>query len=266
MLGAVIGDIVGSRFEWNNYKGKAFELFNKKCHFTDDTVMSAAVCKAILNCKNTENLSENTVKYMQEIGREYLNCGYGKRFLNWLLSDNPLPYNSFGNGSAMRVSGCGFAAFSLDEAKLLARRVTIVSHNHPEGIKGAEAVACAVYLAKTGKSTEEIKEYIIENYYNIDFTLDEIRQNYNFDVSCQGSVPQAFEAFFESKNFEDCIRNAVSIGGDSDTIAAIAGAIAEAYYGIPDDIRKKAITYLDESLAKIFSDFEEKYPAKIIKA
>ena len=264
MLGAVIGDIVGSRFEWNNYKKKDFEFFNEKCRFTDDTVMSAAVCDTLLKYKNKENLSEYAVKSMQKIGRQHITCGYGKRFLAWLISNNPLPYNSYGNGSAMRVSACGFVADSLQESKFLSNEVTKITHNHSEGIKGAESVAAAVFMAKSGESMENIKKYINENYYYIDFTLDEIRQNYSFDVSCQGSVPQAFEAFFESGNFEDCIRNAVSVGGDSDTIAAIAGGIAEAYYGIPQSLREKAITYLDKDIYNIFMEFEKKYTPKII--
>jgi len=260
MFGAVIGDIAGSRFERHNIKTKEFELFTRRCHFTDDTVMSVAIAKAILECgKDIGNLADATVRCMQELGRKYPDAGYGGTFYSWIYDNNPLPYNSWGNGSAMRVSACGFAAKSVEEAAALSREVTKVTHNHPEGMKGAEAVAVAVFLAKTGSTFGEIRDYITDNYYNIDFTLDEIRASYRFDVSCQGSVPQALEAFFESVSFEDAIRNAVSIGGDSDTIAAIAGSIAEAYYDIPEEIKKQAASYLDANLMKILLEFETAY-------
>ena len=264
MLGAIIGDISGSRFEWNNNKSKDFELLNMSCHFTDDTVMSLAICDALLKASGDyKDLAQEAVQSMQKFGRKYPHAGYGGNFSDWIRQDNPQPYGSWGNGSAMRVSGCGFAAESLEEAKNLARTVTEVTHNHPEGIKGAEAVACAVYLAKTGSSILDIQDFILKNYYDINFKLDEIRSDYSFDVSCQGSVPQALEAFFESKSFEDAIRNAISIGGDSDTIAAITGGIAEAYYGIPAEIRKLAVTYLDETLLNVLVQFENKYPSKL---
>ena len=180
--------------------------------------------------------------------------------------ENPGPYNSYGNGAAMRVSACGWAASSLPEALQLAETVTAVTHNHPEGIRGAKAVAGAIWLARDGKSREEIREYICENFYPIDFTLDEIRDAYKFDVTCQGSVPQAFEAFFVAADFEDTIRNAVSIGGDSDTIAAIAGSVAEACFGVPDILRDRAESYLTDDLMRVLKDFEEKYPAKTADA
>lgn len=266
MLGAIIGDIAGSRFEWNNIKTKDFELFTQRCEPTDDSIMSLALCKAILDFNGDyDRLSKDAVKYMHEVGRHYPDCGYGGRFYHWMFSqEEAKPYNSYGNGSAMRVSACGFAADSLEQAILLSDAVTRVSHNHPEGMKGARAVAAAIYLAKTGKTVSEIREYINEHYYKLDFSLDEIRRDYEFDVTCQGSTPQAIEAFLESVSFEDAIRNAVSIGGDSDTIAAMAGGIAEAYYGIPADIREKAMTFLDERLSGILLAFEEKYPPKVI--
>ena len=263
MLGAIIGDIAGSRFERHNNKSKSFYLFDRRCSPTDDSVMSLAVAKAILECReNYCDLSKKTVYYMQKLGRMYPNAGYGGRFRDWLYEANPQPYNSWGNGSAMRVSAAGFAATSLEEAIELSRKVTEVTHNHPEGIKGAEATAVAVWMAKTGKTIDEIKEYINDNYYRIDFTLDEIRDDYKFDASCGGTVPQALEAFFESTDFTDVIRNAVSIGGDSDTIAAIAGGIAEAYYGIPKKIRYIATAFLPMELAEILNEFEEKYPSR----
>jgi len=264
MLGAIIGDIVGSRFEWNNNRSKQFALMTYKCSVTDDSIMSLAISKALLESKaDYSDLSENAVKYMQEIGRHYPDCGYGGKFSRWVSSNNPQPYGSYGNGAAMRVSACGFVANDLDEVKQLSKAVTIVTHNHPEGLKGAEATSVAIFLARTGKSLFDIRNYITENYYPLDFTLDEIRDSYEFNESCQGTVPQALEAFFESKNFEDAIRNAISIGGDSDTLAAITGGIAEAYYGIPTDIRKQALTFLDERLLKILVEFENKYPSKM---
>lgn len=176
-----------------------------------------------------------------------------------------MPYRSFGNGSAMRVSGCAYAASSIAETKKLSRLVTEVTHDHPEGLKGAEAAAVAVYLARTGCSMTEIREHIHANYYSMDFSLDDIRAAYAFDVTCQGSVPQAIKAFLESTSFEDAIRNAISIGGDSDTIAAIAGGIAGAYYGVPAELRETACTFLDERLLEILTAFETRYPAKLEK-
>ena len=261
MLGAIIGDIVGSRFEWHNIKSKEFEFLTYKCSPTDDSIMTLALAQAILVSKpDYSDLSQNAVECMQRVGRHYPDCGYGGKFRRWMLSSNPQPYNSFGNGAAMRVSPAGFAATSLEEAKVLARRVTEVTHNHPEGLKGAEATAVSIYMARTGSSIFEIRDYIDQNYYPMNFTLDEIRKDYHFDVTCQGSVPQALMAFFESTGFEDAIRNAISIGGDSDTIAAICGGIAEAYYGIPSHIRKHALTFLDERLLQILVAFENKYP------
>ena len=185
--------------------------------------------------------------------------GYGMSFINWIFSENPKPYNSYGNGAAMRVSAVGFVANSLDEVKKLSKLVTEVSHNHPEGIKGAEATAVCIYLARNGKSISEIMDYIDKNYYPMNFTLDEIRDTYKFNETCQETVPQALRAFFESTGFEDAIRNAISIGGDSDTLAAICGGIAEAYYGIPKEIRKQALTFLDERLLNLLIEFENVY-------
>jgi len=260
MLGAIIGDIVGSRFEWNNNKTKHFELLNDKCFFTDDTVMTFAIAKAILHSKSDySDLSSLSIKYMQEVGRNYPSCGYGGSFGLWVFSNNPKPYNSFGNGAAMRVSPVGFVAKSLDQAISLSKKVTEVTHNHPEGIKGAEATAVAIYLARNGYNINDIKNYIDKHYYKMNFTLDEIRDTYKFNETCQDTVPQAIMAFLESTSFEDAIRNAISIGGDSDTLAAITGGIAEACYGIPKEIRNKALTYLDKRLLNILLDFENKY-------
>ncbi|MGG0716279.1 N-6 DNA methylase [Robertmurraya massiliosenegalensis] len=264
MLGAIIGDIVGSRFEWNNIKTKEFDFLTYKCFVTDDSIMSLAIAKAILDCNGDyHKLNEFSVSCMQEIGRPYPDSGYGGMFNEWMYSDNPQPYKSFGNGAAMRVSACGFAASTLEEAKQLSKKVTEVTHNHPEGMKGAEATAVAIFLAKTGKNILEIRDYINDHYYSMNFTLDSIRDSYVFNETCQNTVPQAIMAFLESTSFEDAIRNAISIGGDSDTLAAITGGIAEAYYGIPTDIRKHALTFLDERLMKILIDFENVYAPKL---
>ena len=266
MLGAIIGDIAGSRFEWRNSKSKEFEFITDDCTLTDDSIMSLAIARAILACDGDYGgLGDAAVAHMREVGGPYPECGYGARFKQWMYSDDPQPYNSFGNGAAMRVSPCGFAAGSLEETKLLARGVTEVTHNHPEGLKGAEAVAVCVYMARTGKSIADIRKHVSAAYYTLDFTLDGIREGYRFDVTCQGSVPQAITAFLESRNFEDAIRNAVSIGGDSDTIAAIAGGIAEAYYGIPTILRRQALAFIDNRLSRILVDFETKYPLPRLK-
>lgn len=252
MLGAIIGDIVGSRFEWFNIKTKDFELFTDKCSFTDDSVMTVAVADALMRSEgNVDTLPEYAIESMQRIGRLYPHCGYGGSFYYWIFNDDPKPYNSYGNGAAMRVSACGFLAKSLEEAKAFSNAVTAVSHNHPEGLKGAEATTVAIFLARSGKPISEIKQYIQNEYYPIDFTLDEIRDTYRFNETCQDTVPQALEAFFESTDFEDAIRNAISIGGDSDTLAAITGGIAEAYYGIPQDIKDRALAYLDDRLLEV---------------
>jgi len=261
VIGAITGDIAGSRFEWDNYRKKDFELLSEKCFPTDDSYMTLAVADALTRCRDDlTDLGVMAAESMRRIGRRYPDGGYGRRFKLWLMSDDMGPYQSMGNGAAMRVSACGYAAWSLDEAREMSRRVTEVTHDHPEGLKAAEAVASAVYLAKEGLPQEEIRDYIESNYYRIDFTLDDIRDTYRFDETCGGSVPQALEAFFEAEDFEDAIRNAVSVGGDSDTIAAIAGGIAEAYFGVPSKIRDKTLEYLDAPLRKIVEDFEAKYP------
>lgn len=264
MTGAIIGDIVGSRFEFDNHKSKDFTLFTPQCFFTDDTVMTLAVAKALNKCESItdyDDFKQTLIKSMHEVGIRYPDCGYGGRFYSWIMNRRTEPYNSYGNGSAMRVSPVSWYAKSLAEAEKLAKATAEVTHNHPEGIKGAVSVAGAIYLARTGKSMAEIKEYV-SRFYKIDFTLDEIRPNYGFYETCQDSVPQAFEAFFESVSFEDAIRNAISIGGDSDTIAAITGSVAEAFYGISDNLKETAVSYLDERLLKIYIDFNNKTEVK----
>lgn len=259
MIGAIIGDIVGSRFEWNNHRNKEFQLFTQECFATDDSIMTLAIGKALMESQpGWHDLGDQAVRCMQEIGRPYPRCGYGGRFWDWMYSDHPKPYNSFGNGAAMRVSACGFIAKSLEEAKALSKAVTEVTHNHPEGLKGAEATVVAIYMARTGSTIEEIRDVIDREYYPMSFTLDEIRDTYAFNETCQDTVPQALEAFLESTSFEDAIRNAISVGGDSDTLAAITGGIAEAYYGVPVDLREKAETYLDDRLLSILRRYENR--------
>ena len=258
MIGAIVGDIIGSRFEWNNIKTKDFELFTAGCFFTDDSVMTIAVADALMRSNgNLAVLPDYAVESMQLIGRPFPDCGYGGSFYHWMYSDDPKPYGSFGNGAAMRVSSCGFVAKSLEEVKNLSNAVTSVTHNHPEGLKGAEATAVAIYLARSGKSKAAIEEHINTHYYPMNFTVDSIRDTYKFNETCQRTVPQALKAFFESTDFEDAIRNAISLGGDSDTLAAITGGIAEAYYGVPQGIKEKALTHLDTDLRDIVNRFYE---------
>lgn len=260
MIGAIIGDVVGSRFEWNNHLSKEFDLFVPDCRCTDDSIMSIAVAKALLESKpDFSDLNEQAVRWLREIGRRYPDGWYSRRFKAWLMSENPQPYEANTNGAAMRVSACAYAARSLQEAKQLSRAVTEITHNHPEGIKGAEAVTVAVYMAKNGSSMADIRAEIDTHYYPMDFTLDGIRTSYAFDYTCEGSVPQAFMSFFESNSLEDAIRNAISIGGDSDTIAAIAGAIAAPYYGVPEPLRIATITYMDEGMKEILAAFEQRF-------
>jgi len=258
MLGAIIGDIAGSRFEFNNIRSKEFDLFAKDSRITDDSIMTLAIAKAIMACNGDwQQLEYNAVKYMQEIGRKYPNCGFGGMFRKWMFSNAPEPYNSYGNGAAMRVSSCGFIARTEEEAILLSRKVTEVTHNHAEGLKGAEAVSVAIFIARNGAAKSEIKERMEKDYYSLNFTLDGIRDDYKFNETCQETVPQAIVAFLESVSFEDAIRGAVSIGGDSDTLAAITGSIAEAYYNVPSDLRSKALSFLDRELISIYEEWEK---------
>ena len=259
MIGAILGDIIGSRFEFHNYLGKDFELLTPRCEFTDDTVMTCAVAQALMDSKEDfSDLSEKTVAAMQRIGRQYPNCGYGARFIHWMFADNPQPYNSCGNGSAMRVSPVGFVARDVEEAKRLSAAVTCISHNHPEGMKGAEATAVAIMMARQGKSKEEIRAEM-EKYYDLSTSVDAYRKEWGGHGKeiCHVSVPQALACFFDGEDYEDVIRNCISIGGDSDTIAAIAGGIAEAYYDVPERYAEMARGYLDARLLRILDEFEE---------
>jgi len=254
MLGAIIGDIAGSLYEFESPKTKDIELFEEGSRLTDDSIMTIAVGCACADSKldDERDFKFSVIWYMRRIGRQYPRAGYGGMFYRWLISDVMPAYNSFGNGSAMRVSPVAWVAESLEQAEILAKWSAEVTHNHPEGIKGAQAIAAAIYLARIGKSKAEIKDYIEKNYYNLDFTLDEIRPYYEFDVTCQGSVPQAIQCFLESADFEDAIRNAISLGGDGDTIAAMAGAIAEAYYGVPETMKTHIFDFFDPTIKSYY--------------
>ena len=258
MIGAILGDIIGSRFEFHNYLGKDFELLIPRCRFTDDTVMTCAVAQALMDSKEDfSDLSEKAVAAMQRIGRQYPNCGYGARFIHWMFTDDPQPYNSCGNGSAMRVSPVGFAARDVEEAKRLSAAVTCISHDHPEGMKGAEATAVAIVMARQGKSKEKIRAEM-EKYYDLSTSVDAYRKEWGGHGKeiCQVSVSQALACFFEGNSYEDVIRNCISIGGDSDTIAAIAGGIAEAFYGVSEHYVEMARDYLDTRLLHILDEYE----------
>ena len=262
MIGAICGDICGSIYEFNNNKSKDIILFDENCRFTDDSVMTIAVFKALQDCNgNFENLTQTATKRMREFGEKYLRVGYGNSFFNWILSTDPQPYNSWGNGAAMRISPVAYFAKNLEDLRFLSKKVTEITHNHPEGIKGAEAVATCVWLARTGKTKEEIKNYVEKNYYSLDYDYEELKENYTFKVSCQNSVPQAIFCFLISNSFEDCLRTSISIGGDSDTISAISCSIAEAFYGIPKQFEEKSQEFLDDDLraiAKEMINFRDK--------
>jgi ADP-ribosylglycohydrolase len=258
MLGAVFGDIVGRSYEWNNVKTKDFPLERPGTRYTDDSVMTLAVAKWLL--EDPLHSESHLIKCMQKLGRGHIRAGYGGRFKEWLLSKDPQSYNSWGNGSAMRVSPVALFANTVEDALELAKTTAIVTHNHPEGVKGALAVAECVFICREAKdidtAKEEIRRTISQKYgYNLDRTLDEIRPDYKFDVSCQGSVPEAITAFLESTSLEDCARNAVSIGGDSDTIGAMAGAIAACVYPIPDEIAERCDKLLTEDLREIKENY-----------
>lgn len=259
MLGAIIGDIVGSPYEFESDKTKDFMLFSPHCRPTDDSIMTIAVgCAcAEADCYDEDNFERTLVEKMRELGRMYRGAGYGGMFYLWLMSDHMQAYNSFGNGSAMRVSPTAYAVDTLEDVERLAKWSAEVTHNHPEGVKGAQAIAAAIFLARTGSSKDEIKRYIEDKYYDLDFTLDDIREGYSFDVTCQGSVPQAIECFLEAEDYEDAIRNAVSLGGDADTQAAMAGAIAEAFFGIPDELQEEGLSYLDDTLQEYYWEYAE---------
>lgn len=268
MYGAIIGDIAGSTLEFQGKKFYDFHLFINGSDITDDTIMTVAVARALMQWKKDgKTLHEAMRFHIRDLGRKYPfpKGYYGTNFKSWLRSNSPLPYYSCGNGSAMRVSPCGLIAASLDEALNLAKISAEVTHNHPEGIKGAQATAAAVYLAKTGHTIDEIRVYIHENFYSMDRTCDEIRPTYKFEATCQKSVPESIIAFLESESYEDAIRKAISLGGDADTMGAITGSIAWTYYcvqsedGLPLDmymLQKMAQTYLPDDFIQTIEEFK----------
>ena len=254
MIGAIAGDIIGSVFERHPVKTTQFPLFSTSSRFTDDTVLSIAIADAIL-------YQTDYATTLKTYGRRYPAAGYGMSFFSWMQSDDPTPYNSWGNGSAMRVSAVGFAFKSPQDVMLEARKTAAVTHNHPEGIKGAQATALAIYLARQGVTKSQIRRHIgAQFHYNLDRSLDDIRPQYTFDVSCQGSVPESILAFLASEDFEDAVRLAISLGGDSDTMACIAGGMAQAYYGqIPRNIIDQVRQRLPEAFLKIIDKFNSRY-------
>lgn len=259
MLGAIIGDIGGSVYEFLGLKNKNQLLFSSLSFFTDDTIMTCVIAKSLMECNGDyTNLSEITIKNMHKIGPQYYKtAGYGSMFYNWLITGNKKPYNSFGNGSAMRIGAIPYFADSIEMVKDLTRKVTEITHNHPEGLKGAEATAVAEWLALNGYEKEDIKKYIEDNYYSLDFDEEDLFKNYKFDGSCQGTVPQCIFAFLVSSSYEDAIRKVISWGGDTDTMGAITGAIAEAFYGVPENLKQIGLAYLDETMLDIVKDFQK---------
>ena len=262
MYGAILGDIIGSPFEFDRGdKTKDFKLFSRRSHFTDDSVMTLAVCEALLKVgqdATVKEIEDAVISSMQSWGRRYPHAGYGGYFRRWLTACHPEPYNSFGNGSAMRVSAAGWLYDSLEKTRTVAKATANVTHNHPEGIKGAEATASAIFMARNGLSKEEIKKYIEKEFhYDLNRTLNEIRPDYHMDETCQKTVPEAIIAFLEAKDFEDAIRNAVSLGGDTDTLGAITGSIAEAYYRIPEWLMTECRKRINRDMRVVLDDFND---------
>ena len=257
IIGTICGDIIGSSREFRPQKTKDFRLYNRYSTFTDDTVMTLAIASWLIKDRSSKEVLISEIK---EFGLKYPHAGYGAMFMDWLNQDNPEPYGSWANGSAMRVSPVSWVADSLEESQKLAKMSAIVTHNHPEGIKGALAINDAIYLARNSFTKGEIKKHIEDNYrYDLNRKLDDIRPDYKFDVSCKGSVPESIICFLEAEDYEDTIRNAVSLGGDADTQAAIAGGIASAYWDVPSKIASRGIKRLDYNLLEVFLEFREKY-------
>ena len=259
MIGAILGDIIGAPFEFDRgRKTKEFPLFCRESEFTDDSIMTIAVAEALLNNPESSEaqVKKALVQSMQKWGRKYPDGGYGARFINWLWEKHPEPYGSYGNGSAMRVSAAGWLYDTLERTREVARWTAEVTHNHPEGIKGAEATASVIFLARTGSSKEDIKAYIIREFgYNLSRTCDEIRRVYCHVESCQETVPEAITAFLEGTNFEDVIRTAVSLGGDCDTLTCIAGGMGEAMYGVPEDLKEECWARLPDDMLSVLRRF-----------
>ena len=266
MYGAILGDMIGAPYEFDRgNKTKEFPLFSRESKFTDDSVMTIAVAEALMDAmgKSDDEIKAALVASMQKWGKRYPNAGYGGMFRQWLRTKHPEPYNSFGNGSAMRVSSAGWLYDTLEETRRIARLTAEVTHNHPEGIKGAEATAAAIFLARTGASKDEIKDYIISEFgYDLSRACDEIRPNYHHVETCQKTVPEAITAFLEGADFEDVIRTAVSLGGDSDTLTCIAGGIAEAFYGVPEDMIAECRNRLPEDMLAVLDRFDKLRPAE----
>lgn len=261
ILGAILGDIIGSPYEFDvGDKTKDFELFNKNCIYTDDTVMTCAIMKAIINADKRAYYNDMIIKTtnsMRELGNKHMDAGYGGLFHRWLNSPEPTAYNSYGNGSAMRVSPVGWAYDTLYDTRLMAQATAVVTHDHPEGIKGAECVASVIYLARNGKPKHYIEDYIINEFnYDLSKSLHTLRKEHEHCETCQDSLPKALTSFFDGNDYEDVVRNAVSLGGDTDTIAAIAGSMAEAMYGIPKNIIDRGIAYIPQDLLDIVCEFD----------
>lgn len=263
MYGAILGDMIGAPYEFDRgNKTKDFEMFNDRVSFTDDSVMTIAVADALMRISSDaddDDVKTAVIQSMQKWGKRYPWAGYGQRFFIWLSKKNPQPYGSWGNGSAMRVSSVGWLYNSLEETRRYARLTAEVTHNHPEGIKGAEAVASAIFMARNGASKDEIKKYIIQEFdYDLSRTCDEIRPEYYHIESCQETVPEALTAFMEGADFEDVIRTAVSLGGDCDTLTCIAASIGEAFYGLPDNMKDECRKRLPKDMLRILDRFDER--------
>ena len=262
MYGAILGDMIGAPYEFDRGgKTKDFPLFSAESHFTDDTVMTIAVAEALLDNYRAgdDPMRQAITQSMRKWGRKYPGAGYGRRFIGWLRAKDPEPYGSYGNGSAMRVSAAGWLYETVSETRRIASMTAEVTHNHPEGIKGAEATASAIFLARKGVSKEDIRDYIVREFgYDLSRTCDEIRPTYHHVESCQQTVPEAITAFLEGADFEDVIRTAVSLGGDCDTLTCIAGSIAEAFYGVPEELKQACRERLPEDMLVVLDRFNDR--------
>lgn len=267
MLGAIIGDIVGSPYEfsYNRMNTTGLALWNAECRFTDDTVMTLAVADALMRTiDENKDFKQEVARSMRRFALRYPAAGYGGRFSKWVVEDDPKPYGSWGNGSAMRVSSIGWAFSTLEETEAWAQASAEVTHNHPEGIKGAQSVAAAIFMARTGCTKGQIKGYVQDRFgYDLGFKLDQIRAEYSYDVSCQGSVPQSIVSFLEAEGYEEAVKLAIGLGGDTDTMACIAGSIAEAYWGIPREIAAQGRERLDGFLCDVLNRWEEWLAARM---
>lgn len=256
MIGAIAGDIIGSPYEgkswWMEERSTDFELFNSKCRFTDDTVLTICICDYLMN-------GGDLIQMMKDYTKKYP-VRYGPAFKQWAYSESREPYGSYGNGSAMRISSVPYLVQNYDEMQAKVEEITCITHNHKEGISGAQAVAAAIFYALSGDYKSIIKKILKDGYkYDLDFSIDQIRPTFKFDPTCQGTVPAAIVAFLESEDYEHAIRLAVSLGGDTDTLACITGSIAAAYHGIPKNIADKSLSYLDDDLMKIVNQFRSNW-------